>query len=133
MQKISPKKYAVILHQVLSGLPEKDIPKALELFVKLVARYKNLSKTDRIIRAYQHITDKESGVTEVTVVTAAELDQHQQALIVQDLKKIFGEAMRVKQETEPGMIGGVKLKYGDTIVDGSVRQRLQTLATSFTK
>ncbi|MFH1207022.1 MAG: ATP synthase F1 subunit delta [Patescibacteria group bacterium] len=133
MQKISPKKYAVILHQVLSGLPEKDMPQAMKLFVKMVARNKNLSKTDRIIRSYQHIADQESGVTEVTVVTAAEPDQHQHALIVQDLKKIFGEALRVKQETEPSMIGGVKLKYGDTIVDGSIRQRLQTLATSFTK
>lgn len=133
MQRISPKKYAVILHQVLAGLPEKDVPRAMQSFVKLVARHKDLSKADRIIKAFQQYADQQSGMTEVTVVTAIELDQYQQTLVVHDLKKIFGEALRVKQEIEPGMIGGAKLKYGDTIVDGSIRQRLQTLATSFTK
>ncbi|MFA6553351.1 MAG: ATP synthase F1 subunit delta [Patescibacteria group bacterium] len=133
MQKISPKKYAIILHQVLSGLPEKDITKALKVFVKMVARNKSLSKADRIIRSYQQIADREQGVTEITVMTATDLDQHQHTLIAQDLKKMFGEHLRIKQETDAGLIGGVKLKYGDTIVDGSIRQRLQALAIALTK
>ncbi|MFA5052265.1 MAG: ATP synthase F1 subunit delta [Patescibacteria group bacterium] len=133
MQKISHKKYAVILHRLLSDVPDHDVPAALKAFVSLVARHKALSKFDRIVRAYQHYADQQAGITEVTVTSASALDHKDTRVIADDLKKEFGEQVRIKHETDPTMIGGIKLSYGDTIVDGSVRQRLQELAYILSK
>lgn len=133
MQKISPKKYAVILYRLLSDVPERDIPGALKSFVTMVARHKNLSKADRIIRAYQRYADQQAGITEVMVTTASALDHRDAATIADGLKKVFGDQVRISQVTDATLIGGIKLAYGDTIVDGSVRQRLHALATTLSK
>jgi F-type H+-transporting ATPase subunit delta len=55
------------------------------------------------------------------------LDADQQKRLAEVLSKSLGKQVEVKVVVEPGLLGGIVAKVGDTVIDGSVRHRLDQL------
>ncbi|MDQ4095388.1 MAG: ATP synthase F1 subunit delta [Actinomycetota bacterium] len=68
---------------------------------------------------------RESVVAEVR--SAVPLDDNQQRELAGALSKATGKKVEVKALVDPSIIGGVVAKVGDTVIDGSVRRRLEQL------
>ena len=68
---------------------------------------------------------RQSVVAEVR--TAVPLDDRQRKQMAEALSKATGKNVEVKTLVDPSLIGGVVAKVGETIIDGSVRRRLQQL------
>ena len=68
---------------------------------------------------------RESVVGEVR--SAVPLDDGQQQELARALSKATGKKVQVKVIVDPSVVGGVVAKVGDTIIDGSVRSRLEQL------
>ncbi|QTF92800.1 F0F1 ATP synthase subunit delta [Halomonas sp. BM-2019] len=69
---------------------------------------------------------------DVTVVSAFKLDAKQQQKLAGALKKRLNREISITTQVDPGLIGGVILRAGDTVIDGSVRGRLNRLAEALT-
>lgn len=61
------------------------------------------------------------------VRTAVELDDSQQEELARALSKATGKKVEVKVILDPSVIGGVVAKVGDTVIDGSIKRRLDQL------
>ncbi len=61
------------------------------------------------------------------VRTAVELDESQQEELARALSKATGKKVEVKVILDPSVIGGVVAKIGDTVIDGSIKRRLDQL------
>lgn len=61
------------------------------------------------------------------VRTAVPLDDKQTARLAEALGKATGRDVELKVIVDPGVIGGVYARVGDTIIDGSVRHKLESL------
>ena len=68
---------------------------------------------------------RESVVAEVR--SAVPLDQKQQTQMAQALSKATGKKVEVKNLVDPTVVGGVVAKVGETVIDGTVRRRLEQL------
>lgn len=68
---------------------------------------------------------RQSVVAEVR--TAVPLDGKQLNALTKALSKATGKNVTVKQLVDPSVIGGVVAKVGDTVIDGSIRRRLEQL------
>ena len=68
---------------------------------------------------------RQSVVAEVR--TAVPLDDDQQAQLAESLSKATGKKVEIKALVDPSVVGGVVAKVGDTVIDGSVRRRLEQL------
>jgi F-type H+-transporting ATPase subunit delta len=55
------------------------------------------------------------------------LDAKQQTALAEALSKATNKKVEVKVIVDPSVIGGVVAKVGDTVIDGTVRHRLQQL------
>lgn len=73
------------------------------------------------------LADAEQKV-DVELVSAFALDDAATAKIVDSLKARFGRDVRVNTKVDESLIGGVLVRTGDTVIDGSVRGRLARLA-----
>jgi F-type H+-transporting ATPase subunit delta len=82
---------------------------------------------DRLVRISAAKAKKE--VAEVR--SAIDLDGHQRARLGEALEKVTGKAVEVKVLIDPSVLGGVIATVGDTVIDGSVRTRLEQLKSSF--
>lgn len=68
---------------------------------------------------------RQAAIAEVR--SAIPLDDEQQAQLAEGLSKATGRNIELKVIVDPSVIGGVVAKVGDTVIDGTVRRRLEQL------
>ena len=78
---------------------------------------------DRLVQ--RAAAEKDRVVAEVR--SAIPLTQEQQSRLADALGRATGKAVEIKAVVDPGMLGGVIAQVGDTVIDGSVRTRLDQL------
>ena len=61
------------------------------------------------------------------VRTAVELDEETVARLAEALSRATGKQVEVKTVVDPSLVGGVVARVGDTVIDGSLRHRLEGL------
>jgi F-type H+-transporting ATPase subunit delta len=76
---------------------------------------------------FQRLADQAAGRVVATVTTAIELGAAEREQVARELSKQLKKDVRVTVVVDPGVIGGLKLQYGDRVVDATVAARLQQL------
>ncbi|QJC53824.1 F0F1 ATP synthase subunit delta [Paenibacillus albicereus] len=87
-------------------------------------RYSALSD---VYAAYSRIADEASGESRATIVTALPLTAEELSKVVQQFSAITGKKIIGEQVVDPSLIGGVKVRIGDKIYDGSLSSKLDRL------
>jgi F-type H+-transporting ATPase subunit delta len=67
------------------------------------------------------------------VRTAIELDDDTVARLAERLSRVTGKQVEVKTVVDPSVLGGVVARVGDTVIDGSLRYRLEKLQDKLTQ
>ncbi|MGD1011534.1 MAG: ATP synthase F1 subunit delta [Acidimicrobiales bacterium] len=70
---------------------------------------------------------EERGRRVARVRSAVELDQSECARLAEALERTVGHPVEVRVQVEPSLMGGMAVAIGDTVIDGSVRHRLDQL------
>ena len=76
-------------------------------------------------KRFSQIADEVRGVEKGTVITAVRLPDDLFKRIDEDIQRFSERNIVLQQELDPSMIGGVIIKLGNHIYDGSVRAKLQ--------
>jgi len=113
----------VALKKILGG----RIDELLLRFVLVVNRKERLGHIVPIAAAYDQVVQQQFGRVEVDVITAAPLEQGQMSGVKDRLGKALGKEVVVHTYTEAAMIGGVKFRIGDQLIDASVQTSLRKI------
>jgi F-type H+-transporting ATPase subunit delta len=73
-------------------------------------------------------TEATSSSLTARVSSAVPLTDPEQAALDEKLKARFGQGLDVQFAVEPSLLGGVAVRVGDQVLDGSVRGKLDALA-----
>ena len=76
---------------------------------------------------FQRLSDQAAGRLRATVTTAVELEKVDLDRLARELSKSLGKDVRLTAAVDPRVLGGLKLQYGDRVVDATVATRLQQL------
>jgi len=101
-------------------------PLVLNLALLLVSKGL-LRRAPDISRIYGEMLDAHQGVERARVITALPLDNQEKEAISNRLARIAGRKVAVDSQVEPSIIGGFVARIGDTLIDGSIHQKLETL------
>lgn len=101
-------------------------------FVQTLAENRRLGYLPEIATIFSELKDAEEGIVDVTVTSAAPLDQQQQLSLSEALARKLKRQVRLHCETDQTLIGGAVLRAGDLVIDGSLRTRLARIATELT-
>jgi F-type H+-transporting ATPase subunit delta len=74
---------------------------------------------------------EESHKAVAEVRSAVELTEDQRARLAEAIQRATGKAVDVKVVIDPSVLGGIVTTVGDTVIDGSVRSRLEQLKHAF--
>ena len=100
-------------------------PLAFNLILLLISR--GLFRlADDISRQYHVLWDAHRGMEHVEVTTALPLSDQDEGVISQRIGKVVGRRIVMDARVDPSMIGGFIARMGDMLIDGSIRQRLET-------
>jgi len=112
--------------QFVSESPQLVDPEATNL-AKLLIESNRVRDMDGIADEYERLADEAAGRVRALVTTAIELDAHDRDRIAQDLSKRLNKEVKLQVVVDPRILGGLKLQYGDHVVDGTVATKLQQL------
>jgi len=115
------------LGRFYSEVLSKMLDPARSLFFQLLAEYRRLQALPEIARLFQKMREADEKKLTVEVRSAEVLLPAYQEKLAAVLAKRFGCEVTLACETDPGLLGGVLVRAGDIVLDGSVRGKLQRM------
>ena len=97
-------------------------------FVRLLAENSRLEIMPEICELYEVFRAEAESKVEAKVTSAFPLSDAQMQALTNALKKRLGCEVTLVAETDASMIGGVVIRAGDLVIDGSAQARLASLA-----
>jgi F-type H+-transporting ATPase subunit delta len=97
-------------------------------FLGVLAQNRRLGQLGSIIRNFNLLAALHRGEVTAEVVSAHPLDDGQVAALKANLKNRLGRDVAVDLSIDPTILGGLVVKIGSQMIDGSIRTKLNTLA-----
>lgn len=116
------------LRDLIFGVAGDGLPVEVQNLVRLLADNQRLPVLPDLARLFEARKTAEEGQRHVRVTSAFALDADDQAALTATLKRHFGAEVDLTVEDDPALIGGVIIRAGDMVIDGSIRGRLEQLA-----
>jgi len=101
--------------------------KIVRNFLFVIVDHQRTHVLPEMIAAFQEVIRQRQGITEAQVSSAVELNKAQKAEMEFTLEKLTGKRVEATFSLEPELLGGAKVRVGDTVYDGSLRGRLNEL------
>lgn len=97
-------------------------------FLKLITERGMIRLFADCCAAYQKLYNADMGILPVSVVSAVTLDDDQKARLKEKLDKLTGKNAQLCCTVDPKCIGGIRVDYDDQQIDGTVANRLSSMA-----
>lgn len=88
---------------------------------------------DAVIESYRELLRSERGQVEVIVQSAGPLDDSIVKKVEKSMLEFTGKKVDLKFEVVPSLLGGLVIRIGDSIIDGSVRHQLTQIHERLSK
>lgn len=120
---------AVKAHRLIE-LVREEVDDRCRRFVNVLADNHRLELLPEIAAQFEALKAEAEQTLDVEITAAVELTDRQVDAYATALRGRFEQAVDVKVEIDPGLVGGAVIRAGDTVIDGSVRGRLTRLVES---
>jgi F-type H+-transporting ATPase subunit delta len=113
---------------VLDGIAKQiGTVKPIRNFMAVLIDHRRIGMLDDMVRQFETELDAQLGFTEMKVSSARPLSSEEQRELEARVEQMTGKKVRARYATSPELLGGVIVKAGSTIYDGSVRGQLEKM------
>lgn len=119
--------HVAFLESVCSSKGKDDT--ALSQFITLLATNKRLLVIPEIKTLYESHRAEQEKTLEVEVTSFSTVSEEQQKQMIEALSLRVQRTVSLKINIDPSLLGGAIIQAGDLVIDGSIRGKLNTLAT----
>ncbi|MCO7125617.1 F0F1 ATP synthase subunit delta [Sporolactobacillus shoreicorticis] len=123
----------VLMHPQVSSDNKKELVKKLfekqagvEVLnlLRLLIDRKREAIIDDVLEAYTHMANEKRGILDVTITTATALDEQEKQDLAERLGTALNKKLSIHAHVDEAIIGGILLRIGDRLFDGSVAGKL---------
>ncbi len=127
----SPVVSAARKRAILHDLFEKRVNSDTLSFIDLLVEKHREPVLGDIIEEFKALYDRKRGIVNVDVVSAVELTAAQQKELKAQLERYTQRNVVLQAVIDRAITGGLLIRIGDTVLDGSVRHQLEVLRERF--
>lgn len=102
-------------------------------FLKILGNKDRFDCLDALLGSVKRMHDEMAGRVEATVTTAEAIDDAVKQKISDQLSNALGKTVHLTASVDPNIIGGMVVRVGDTVYDGSVISQLAQVRSQVTK
>ncbi|MDR0991572.1 MAG: F0F1 ATP synthase subunit delta [Ruminococcus sp.] len=106
------------------------ISKTLENFLCLLAQKGRMHYLFKIKEEWKIRFFAAKGIAEAEVTSAVKLTDKQKSALEAKLSKKYGKKIILREKVDPAIIGGLSVKVGDELSDGTIRTKFDNIASS---
>lgn len=127
----------ILMHPHISIDAKKELVKEL-FYAHIAQETQNLleivlengreSDLNAIASAYVQLANEDRGIADAVVTTAKSLTEEEQAQLAEQFGKLINKKLRIQTVVDPSILGGVVVKIGDRLYDGSIKSKLEHFA-----
>jgi F-type H+-transporting ATPase subunit delta len=115
--------------KVLGKAFEAKLPKTMVRYLQKLVQNRRQMLLPQIAIEYGNLVDEATGRIHAQVTLSREASDADRKVIADQLSRAFAKTVVPHVNVNPDILGGVVVKVGDRVMDGSVRKRLKTLKT----
>lgn len=123
----SPRVDAAKKNEILGKAFANRLPPVFVKYLQAVVRRRRQMVIPAIAIEYRLLVDQVVGRVHANVTIARDADAAERAVIAQQLSDVLGKEVVPHVTVDPDIIGGIVVRVGDRVMDGSVRRRLANL------
>jgi len=132
--KITAKQYAKSLYEATEEKSHSEVDSAVKNFIKILIKNNHLKLEANIIQKFREIYNAENKIAEAEVVSWEPLSN----ALLNNVSKYVSNKYQAKEVVLNNIIdksiqGGIIIKVGDEIIDGSVARKLKELKNKLVK
>jgi F-type H+-transporting ATPase subunit delta len=117
--------------QIVEDLLEGKATSTTVALISLVVGTGHAEELTAIVRELVKMSAAEVGKTVAEVRSAVELSDDQRERLAKALNAATGKQVSLQVIVDPSIVGGIIAQVDDTVIDGSVRSRLEQLRNAF--
>jgi F-type H+-transporting ATPase subunit delta len=131
----APEMVGFLLELATAGKPDAIKPNAQQAtqrrnFLQLLADNRRLKLLPEIAAQFEVLRSEAERIADVDVISAQELSAEQSKKLQAVLERRLGLAVRLHPQVDKSLVGGAIVRYGDFVVDGSLRGRIERLGAA---
>jgi len=123
----SPRVSAQRKNEVIQKAYEGQLPRNFVRFLQALVTHRRQMLIPQIAHQYHDLVDEVEGRIHASVTVAREASDAERDTVVRHLSRSLGREVVPHFHVNPTVLGGVVVRVGDTVLDGSVRRRLSML------
>lgn len=109
-----------------------DLNAPMQNFVRVLAENHRLLLLPEISALYEELRSEVENTVDVEVISAVPLNGEQQQKLSAALSARLKRKVRMQNSVDATLLGGAVARAGDLVIDGSLKGRLERLATDLT-
>lgn len=107
-----------------------NVSREVRNFIAILIDKRRIGLLSEIAQQFKTEMNERLGFAEADVVSARELASDERAQLEQQISAASGKKVRARYRKDATLLGGVLVKVGSTVYDGSVRGRLERMKTA---
>jgi F-type H+-transporting ATPase subunit delta len=125
----SPRLTGPDLAGFINGVAGSKLDQGMQNFIAVLAENHRLLLLPEIFAQFETLRAAVENTIDVDVVSAVALDAAQSAKLSEALARRFKRQVRLQNSVDSTLLGGAIVRAGDMVIDGSLKGRLERLAT----
>ena len=95
--------------------------------ILLMLQRRRIDQLPRVAAEFRRLDNQRKGITQASATSAAELTPAEVEALTSKLEQFTGGRVELDVAVDPSLLGGLVVRVGDRLIDGSVRGRLERL------
>lgn len=127
--KLTSRKYAQALVEVLGAETESAL--VIKNFLVLLRKRKQMRLLPKILQIFEELWNEKQGIVKLEVTHPSKFASSAVEL-AQILEQALGKKVEMHLKSADDLLGGFKVKFGDTMIDASLKGKLNALSKKLT-
>ena len=120
--------YAKTLWEITEGKSENEIQESISGFLRILIKNGDMKLKNAVMKRFSEIYNMKNGIVEAEVISKEKINDQTVEKLTEMLKEKYGaKEVVIKSRIDESVKGGIIIRVGDDLMDGSIRKQLDKL------
>jgi F-type H+-transporting ATPase subunit delta len=119
--------------EIIARIFQNGISKEVLNFSKILLDKGRASSFEDIVKEYKRFVNAHNNIIEAVAITAIPMQDMEKVALENKLSNLTGKVVRLENKIDNSILGGILVRIGDKVIDGTIQSRLNQLQENLVK